>query len=159
MGLLTRTLSSMEDSMQRIISLALIAALLGSGCALRRGTPAAFSTAHAQAGGIRQTVDPRDVEDRRKYVEQLPAGTTVRIDLADGTHLTGTLMGVEHEVVIVQPKTRLPVASRRIPLQSIVSLTTESGNFNVGKALAIGVGAGAASFFVLFTIAMTLLDD
>jgi hypothetical protein len=159
MGLLTRTLSFMEDSMQRIISLALIAALLGSGCALRRGTPAAFSTAHAPAGATRQAADSRDVEDRRKYVEQLPAGTMVRIDLADGTHLTGTLMGVEHDVVIVQPKTRLPVASRRIPLQSIVSLTTESGNFNVGKALAIGAGAGAASFFVLFTIAMTLLDD
>jgi hypothetical protein len=149
----------MEDNMQRIISLALIAALLGAGCAQRRTTPAMSSIAHAPAGATRQAADPRDVEDRRRYVEQLPAGTTVRIDLADGTHLTGTLIGVEHDVVIVQPKTRLPVASRRFPLQSIVSLTTESRNFNVGKALAIGAGAGAASFFVLFTIAMTLLDD
>jgi hypothetical protein len=149
----------MEDNMQRIISLALIAALLGAGCAERRTTPATFSIAHAQAGATRQAVDPRDVEDRRRYVEQLPAGTTLSIDLADRTHLTGTLMGFEHDVVIVQPKTRLPEAYRRIPLQSIVSLTIESGNVNVGKALAIGAGAGAASFFVLFTVMMTLLAD
>ena len=145
--------------MQRIISLALIAALLGAGCAQRRTMPATFSIAHAQAGATRQAAGPRDVEERRRYVEQLPAGTTLKIELADGTHLTATLMGVEHDVVIVQPKTRLPEAYRRIPLQSIVSLTIESGNFNVGKALAIGAGAGAASFFVLYSIVMTLLDD
>jgi hypothetical protein len=159
MGLLTRTLSFMEDSMQRIISLALIAALLGSGCALRRGTPAAFSIAHAQAGATRNAVDPRDLEDRRKYIEQLPPGTRVQIVLADGTRLTGTLMGVEHDVVIVQPRTRLPEAYRRIPMQTIASLTPESGNFNVGQAMAVGVGAGVASFVALFLIVMTVLAD
>src|SRR4030095_8603673 len=54
----------LEDTMQRIIALASIAALLSSGCALPRATPATFSTAHAQAGGIRPTRAPRDAEER-----------------------------------------------------------------------------------------------
>ena len=54
--------------MQRIIALASIAALLGSGCALPRATPATFSIAHAQARAIRDAADPRDLEDRRKYI-------------------------------------------------------------------------------------------
>jgi hypothetical protein len=149
----------MEDGMQRIISLALIAALLGSGCALRRATPAALSIADVRTGAIGQAVKPRDADVWRKYIEQLPLGTTVQIGLADGTRLTGTLMGVEHNVVIVQPRTRLPEAHRRIPLQTIVSLTTESGNFSVGKAMAIGVGAGVASFVALLLIVITVLAD
>ena len=145
--------------MQRIIALGLVVGLLGSGCARPRATPATFSIAHAQARAIERAPDPRDIADRRKYVEHLPVGTTVRIDLADGSRLTGTLMGVEHDVVIVEPRTRLPGAYRRIPLQTIVSLTTESAGITVGKAMAIGVGAGAASFVAFFVIAMYLLVD
>jgi hypothetical protein len=149
----------MEDNMQRIISLALVATILGSGCALRSATPPALSLAHVQAGAIGRAADPRDIEDRRKYIEHLPVGTTVRINLADGTGLTGTLMGVEHDVVMVQPRTRLPEAYRRIPLQTIVSLTTESSGLTASKAMAIGVGTGAASFVALFLIVMNLLGD
>ncbi len=145
--------------MQRIVLLVLIAALVGSGCAQRRTMPATFSIAHAQARAIQDAADPRDLEDRRKYIEQLPAGTTVQIALADGTQLKATLMGVEHDTVIVQPRTRLPEAYRRIPLQAIVSLTPESGHPDMARAMAIGAGAGVASFVVLFTIVMTLLDD
>jgi hypothetical protein len=151
----------MEDNMQRILSLALIAALVGTGCAQRRATPAAFSIAHVQARAIRDAADPRDVEDRRKYIEQLPAGTAVQITLADGTQLKATLMGVEHDIVIVQPRTRLPEAYRRIPMKSIVSLTPESdsGGLDLGKAMAVGVGAGVASFVALFLIVMNFLGD
>jgi hypothetical protein len=61
----------------------------------------------------------------------------------------------------VQPKTRLPEAHRRIPLQAIVSFTTESesGSLDVGKAMAIGVGSGVASFVALFLIVMNFLGD
>jgi hypothetical protein len=147
------------DIMKRIIALVLTTALVGPGCAQRLATPAAFSIAHAQARAIRDAADPRDLEDRRKYIEQLPAGTAVLIDLADGTQLKATLIGVEHDIVIVQPRTRLPEAYRRIPLQAIVSLTPESGHPDMARAMAIGAGAGVASFVVLFTIVMTLLDD
>ena len=147
--------------MKRIIALVLTTALVGSGCAQRLATPAAFSIAHAQARAIRDAADPRDLEDRRKYIEQLPAGTAVLIDLADGTQLKATLIGVEQDIVIVQPRTRLPEAYRRIPLQAIVSLSPESasGSLDVGKAMAIGVGAGVASFVALFLIVWTVLDN
>src|SRR4029079_9188862 len=139
-----------EDTMQRIISLALIATFLGYGCAQRRAMPATFSIGHAQAAAIRQSVESRDADDWRKYIEQLPSGTAIRIALADGTRLKSILVGIEQGTVIVQPETRLPEPHRRIPLQSIVSLSIESGGINVGKAMAIGVGAGVASFVALF---------
>jgi hypothetical protein len=145
--------------MQRIIALGLIVGLLGSGCALPRATPATFSIEHAQAAAIRQSVESRDADDWRKYIEQLPSGTAIRIGLADGTRLKAILVGIEQGTVIVQPETRLPEPRRRIPLQAIVSLSIESGGINVGKAIAIGVGTGAASFVALFLIVMNLLAD
>jgi len=145
--------------MHRILLLTLIAALVGSGCAQHRVMPATFALAHTQAGATRQHLEPLDPEVLRKYVTQLPLGTTVRIELTDGKSLIGTLMAVEQDVVIVQPRTRLPERERRIPLRTIVSLAPDSKNLNVGKAMAIGVGTGVASFLGLFLVVWYALGD
>jgi hypothetical protein len=142
------------DVMKRIVALVLTTALVGSGCAQRSALGTVHMDARPQARATKDFVSQRDPEVWSRYVNGLPMGTTVRIALADGTRLTGILLGVEHGTVIVQPKTRLPVPDRRIPLGTIVSLEPDSGNLNVGKALAIGVGAGAASFIALFLITM-----
>ena len=76
----------------------------------------------------------------------------VRVETTDGKSFTGVLMALEPDVVVVQPRTRLPKPARRIPLDIIVSLAPESKDLDVGKALTIGIGAGAASFVALFLI-------
>lgn len=83
----------------------------------------------------------------------------VRVETTDGKSFTGVLMALEPDVVVVQPRTRLPEPARRIPLDIIVSLAPESKDLDVGKALTIGIGAGAASFVALFLIVWAALGD
>jgi hypothetical protein len=150
----------MEDIMTRIVALVLTTALVGSGCAQRSARFAVHVETQPQAARTtKDSVRQRDPEVWRRYINSLPLGTTVKADLADGTRLTGTLLGVENDAVIVQPRTRLPAPDRRIAFDMIVSLAPDAGNLSVGKAIAIGVGAGAASFIALFLIAIGALGD
>jgi len=145
--------------MPRILLVAFVATLSSAGCAQHRVMPATFGVASRQAGATPQQSRPVDRELLRKYVSQLPLGAMVRVETTDGKSFTGLLMALESDVVVVQPRTRLPEPARRIPLDIIVSLAPESKDLDVGKALAIGMGAGAASFVALFLIVWAALGD
>jgi hypothetical protein len=55
----------------------------------------------------------------------LPAGTTLTFDLADGARVTGNPKGVEEDVMIVQPRTWSPSTERRITFDTSVAVTPE----------------------------------
>jgi hypothetical protein len=146
--------------MKRIVALVLTVMLVGSGCAQRRVGVGLQSNTRLQAGASHVSTSQRDPEDWRRYVANLPPGTTLQIDLADGSRLTGIILSVEQDAVVVQPKTRLPSPVRRIPFDTIVALAPESSKgLNPGNAVALGAAAGAASFLTLFLIVCAALDD
>ena len=145
--------------MKLSIFVALVVTLVGSGCAQRRLSVAAPSTvSFTAAAHSRQTVE-RDPEDWRRYITNLPIGTTLTIDLVDGARVTGVILGVEQDVVIVQPKTRLPSPARRVRFDNIAALAPQSSGLDAGKAIAIGAATGAASFLALFLIVWAALDN
>jgi hypothetical protein len=144
--------------MPRILLVAFVATLSSAGCAQHRVMPNTFAIASAQAGTTPQQSRPVDRELLRKYVSQLPLGATVKVETTDGKSFKGVLMALESDVVVVQPRRRLPEPARRIPFDIIVSLAPESRDLGVGQALGIGVGAGAASFIALFLIVWSLED-
>ena len=145
--------------MPRILLVAFVATLSSAGCAQHRVMPNTFAIASAQAGTTPQQSRPVDRELLRKYVSQLPLGATVKVETTDGKSFKGVLMALESDVVVVQPRRRLPEPARRIPFDIIVSLAPESRDLGVGQALGIGVGAGAASFIALFLIVWAALGD
>lgn len=145
--------------MPRILFVAFVATLSSAGCAPHRVMPNTFAAASAPAGETPQQSRPVDRELLRKYVSQLPLGAMVRVETTDGKSFKGVLMALESDVVVVQPRTRLPEPARRIPFDVIVSLAPESRDLGVGQALGIGVGAGAASFIALFLIVWAALGD
>jgi hypothetical protein len=145
--------------MKPSIFVALVVTLVGSGCAQRRLSIAAPSTvSFTAAAHPAQTVE-RDPDDWRRYITNLPIGTTLTIDLVDGTRVTGVILGVEQDVVIVQPRTRLPSPARRVRFDTIAALAPRSTGLDAGKAIAIGAVSGAASFLALFLIVWAALGD
>ena len=93
-----------------------------------------------------------------EFVSRLPVGTSIKLKLDDGATVTGTLMRVEDDAIIVKRRTRLPEPPIRLTLNRIVDADVQRGS-GMGKVIAIGaaVGAGAA-FGVLLLLAAVLGD-
>jgi len=91
----------------------------------------------------------------RQVAAGIPLGSKVKVQTLDGDRMTATLMGVDREGVVVKRNTRRPVAAVTIPFADVARLERDHGNgVNVGKAIAIGLAAGAGVILGLFAIAL-----
>jgi hypothetical protein len=136
----------------RLLALLLVTTLVLPGCATARmSVPDQVSL---------QPVRPADETDVwRRFAAKLPVGSRVRVELADGSSVTGTLMVVEDEALVVKPRTRLPEPARRFPFSTIASIEPQRNGLGPANAILIGVVTGAATFFGLFILAITALND
>ena len=139
----------------QLLALLLATTLVMPGCATGRMASSDPIPIQTQA----RPAVTADTEVWRRFASQLPVGSRVRVELIDGTRVTGTLMVVEDEALIVKPKTRLPEPARRLPFTDIGSIEPQRNGIGVANAVLIGVVTGAASFFGLFILAVTALDD
>ena len=90
-----------------------------------------------------------------EFVSRLPVGTNIRLKLDDGATLTGTLMAVEDDAIIVKRQGRTPEPPITLTLNRIVDADVQRGS-GLGKAIAIGavVGVGATFGVLLFLAAI-----
>jgi hypothetical protein len=133
--------------MRRSLALVLCVLLIAPGCATARG-------------GSPLAAQPVDRAILAEYVQKLPPGATVRVDVADGRVLHATLMKATNDSVVIQLRTRLPEPPLEIPLGDVLRLTPEkASNGNVGKMIGIGVAAGAGAALAVFMIIVALIDD
>jgi hypothetical protein len=92
----------------------------------------------------------------REYVRTLSIGSLLRVRLLDGATITGILMAVRDDSIIVKPQTRIPEPERIVPLDTIdVVAPDRPSGMSTGKAAAIGAaaGAGGAAAFILILLA------
>jgi hypothetical protein len=129
--------------MRRTLSLLLCSTLLTSACAT---TSASRFPSSAPATTPR--VDPALLGS---YVKQLPIGSRVRVSLASGGRLTGTLMKADEQELVIQPRTRIPEQPVAIALDRIVSVEFDS-NGGAGKTVAIGIAAGVGGALAFFLV-------
>ena len=80
-----------------------------------------------------------------EYVRQLPLGSRVRVSLADGRVIHGTLMKADADPIVVQRRTRIPEAPLHIAIKDVQALELESKTGGPGRAIAMGAAAGVAS--------------
>ena len=138
---------------RQTIALTLCAAL-GSGCA-SAGGPRVASDPHARPGVSRPATDPAVMAD---YVQRLQLGTRVRVDLASGKSVKGTLMKATDRAIVVQTRTRFPEPPFELPITDIVSVAPESSN-GVGRAIGVGVAAGAAASLGVLLLLIAVFSD
>ena len=95
----------------------------------------------------------------RTFAKKVDVGASLKVRLHDGRTFTATLVEARPDVLLLQRKTRLAVPVEPIAYDAIVSIERDKGGISAGKAAAIGVAAGAASFLaILFIVIANVMD-
>jgi hypothetical protein len=96
----------------------------------------------------------------RGVAQTFGVGSVVTLSLDNGQRIRATLIEIGDTYILMQPKTRVPVAVQSIPYEAIVSLERESPKKGASplKTAAIGAGSGAAGFFLGVLLLLAAAD-
>jgi hypothetical protein len=95
----------------------------------------------------------------RSFAERVGVGTELSVRLSDGRRFRATLVSVENDAVLLQPRTRIPVPAQAIAYDEIVRLERTKAGIGAGKAVAIGAATGVGVFFGTLAIMIALVGD
>jgi hypothetical protein len=93
------------------------------------------------------------------FVERVDVGTELDVQLNDGRRIRATLVGSRDDAVLLQPKTRIPVAIQAVQYDAIVRMEPRKAGHSAGKAVAIGVATGAGVFFGIMALIVAAIGD
>ena len=92
--------------------------------------------------------------------QKLDAGGTVDVRLRDSQHFKATLIAARPDAIVVQRKSRVPVAVETIAYESIASLArVDATGLSRGKVAGIAFGAAGASVGALLLFISLLAYD
>jgi hypothetical protein len=111
-----------------------------------------LTTAHAVAAQV-----PPDIW--RSFAERVAVGSELNVRLSDGRRFRATLIGVNDEAVLLQPRTRVQVPVQAVAYDEIVRLERTKAGIGAGKAVAIGVATGVGAFFGTLAIMLAAVGD
>ena len=96
--------------------------------------------------------------DWEQVAVALKPGTRVEVDLVDGTHVQGTVLGQDEgrAALVVSPRTRIPVEPWRIGYSEIRSIEEKSlrDGMRPGTKVLLGIGIGFGTLMLLYGIAL-----
>lgn len=96
--------------------------------------------------------------DWEQVAAALKPGARVEVDLADGTHVQGTVLGQDQDrgALVVSPKTRIPVEPWRIGYSEIRSIEQKGprDGMRPGTKVLLGIGIGVGVTMLLAGIAI-----
>lgn len=92
----------------------------------------------------------------RQVAEAIPLGSRVKLQTLDGQRISGTLMRVDGQSVMVKRNTRRPEPAVSIGYDAISKIERDQpGNgVNIGKAVAISVATGAGIVLTMLLFAL-----
>ena len=137
--------------MKTPIALALVITFATAACAPRYAS-------HSTVPRLAATTVQTEPELLAEFVNGLPTGSRLRVDLKDGSTIKGTLLSATTDRIVVQRKTRIPETARTIPVSAISMVQIDQGG-GVGKAVAMGAAAGAGAAAVVLLILILALSD
>ena len=113
------------------------------------------------AAAAQSPVDPAaEAVAMRALVAAVPLGSRVELRTKTGRRLSGTLMQVSADDVMIKRATRVPEPAVAVALADIASIerANQKGGMSVVKAIGIGVGAGAGAVLGLIAFALVIAD-
>jgi len=98
-------------------------------------------------------------ETWRTFAERLAVGTQLVVRVEGQRRFQATFIGARPDVLVLQPKARVPVAMQEVPYGSVVSLELHrSSGMHPARAVAIGAATGAGVFFVILGVLFANVD-
>ncbi len=95
--------------------------------------------------------------DWRRVADAIPLGSKIKVQKADGERITGTLMRVDSNAMLVKRNARRPEPAIAVSFDQVGSVErSKEGGFSIGKAIAIGAGAGAGAMLTIIMFALQL---
>jgi hypothetical protein len=137
--------------MTRTLALVLSLALASSGCAAVRAQGARVATTPDL-----RAADPVVMAD---YIRQLPLGSRVKVSLANGSTIRGTLMKADADPIVVQKRTRIPERPVEIALADVMAVELDAKKGGLGRSIAIGAATGAAATLGVLMILAAVFAD
>jgi hypothetical protein len=105
-----------------------------------------------------QQVETGESDRWRVVVSKLEPAAFVSVRLKNGSHVKGTVLGVDERTFAIKPKTRIPVAARDLPFDDVVSIERTREGLNPGSKVLIGAAGVVGGLFVLVAIALAAWD-
>ena len=137
---------------RRAIAVLLCAAVGATGCATTGGRGVSVAPGADRQAGTRDVL--------AEYVRSLAPGSPIKVGRTDGGSARGTLMKVTDQMLILQPRTRIPEPPVQIALNDVLSVTPDSTRgTSLGKAIGIGIAAGAGAALAVFMIIAAIYAD
>ena len=97
----------------------------------------------------------QEAEAWRKVAETIPLGSKVRVQTYEGKRISGTLMRVDGNQILVKRNTRRPEPAITVVFDDMSKLERDQhGGSNLAKAAVIGLATGAGVIFSIFLIAL-----
>lgn len=90
----------------------------------------------------------------RSYAEKLGPDSLVVVELKSGRNITGHLIQVTDDRIVVLRKTRIPVAPSEFALADVESIEPQKQTMSPGAKVLVGVGSTVGVVFLLFAIAL-----
>ena len=106
-------------------------------------------------------VDPvAEAAAMRSLMAAVPLGSRIDLRTKTGRRLTGTLMQVNADDIMIKRATRVAEPAVAIAIDDIASVerASQKGGMSVVKAIGIGVGAGAGAMLGLIAFALVVSD-
>jgi hypothetical protein len=126
-----------------------------------RITSVLLSLVVASSPTFAQEVSPLDeAAALRAVAAAIPLGTRVRVQTTDGRRYTATFLGSEADGVVLKRETRVPEPAMRLPFDriAIIERDPSRGGMSLGKALGLGLAAGAGAVLSLIAFAAIVSD-
>lgn len=100
-----------------------------------------------------------DADAWRALATRLEPGSTIDVRLRDGAHFKATFITAQADAVLLQRRTRIPVAVETVRYDAVVSMSrSEHSGMSAGKVTAIALGSAGAAIGAFFLILLASLD-
>ncbi len=108
----------------------------------------------------KQVAPPVEATAWREVATGIPLGSRVKVQTLEGKRLTGTLMRVSDDGLLLKKNSRMAEPAVTIGFDALSRLERDQpgGGLNVAKAVGIGLAAGAGAILTMFAIAFSLDD-
>lgn len=94
----------------------------------------------------------------RDVAQVIPLGTKVKVQTTDGKRISGTLMRVDGDGIMLKRNTRRPEPAQSVAFADMSKLERDKGGngTNIAKAAGVGLAVGAGVFVSMILIALQL---